>query len=86
MRLINLMTSIKKIVKNNKIEIKKIFEKYDKKEKGVLSVKEFIQVFKELGLPEETEKEKDDIDYLLICLDTNKDGELHYKDFESMLE
>ena len=86
MRLINLMTSIKKIVKNNKIEIKKIFEKYDKKEKGVLSVKEFIQVFKELGLQEETEKEKDDIDYLLICLDTNKDGELHYKDFESMLE
>ena len=77
------MSKIKDTIDNNKIDIKIIFKKYDKNNVGKLSIKEFINLFKELNVPELT---IDDIEYLLICLDTNKDGELLYKEFVSLLE
>ena len=83
MRLINLMAKIKDTIDTNKIDIKNLFKKYDKNNVGKLSIKEFINLFKELNVPELT---IDDIEYLLICLDTNKDGELLYKEFVSLLE
>ena len=83
MRLINLMAKIKDTIDTNKIDIKKLFEKYDKNNKGKLSIKEFINLFKELDVQK---LEGKDIEYLLICLDTNKDGELLYKEFVTLLE
>ena len=83
MRLINLMRQIKEEIDTNKIDIKNIFVKYDKNNTGKLSVKEFTNLLNELNVPELTE---DDIDYLLICLDTKKDGKLLYKEFVSLLE
>ena len=77
MRLIHLMSEIKEhINKNNinnemnKIDIKKIFEKYDKNKIGKISIKEFINIFKELNIQEMTE---DDIEYIIISIDVNKD-------------
>ena len=83
MRLINLMTKIKEHIDNNKIEIKKLFEKYDKNNNGFLAIKEFRNLFSELNIEEMTE---DDINYIIICLDVNKDGKLIYKEFVSLLE
>ena len=83
MRLINLMAKIKDTIDTNKIDIKKLFEKYDKNNKGKLSIKEFVNLFKELNVQKLDGK---DIEYLLICLDTNKDGELLYKEFLALLE
>ena len=90
MRLIHLMSEIKEhINKNNinnemnKIDIKKIFEKYDKNKIGKISIKEFINIFKELNIQEMTE---DDIEYIIISIDVNKDGKLPYKEFISLLE
>ena len=67
----------------NKINIKTIFEKYDKNKIGKISIKEFTNIFKELNIPEMTE---DDMEYLIICLDLNKDGKLPYNEFISLLE
>ena len=50
--------------------------------KRKISVKEFKNIFNELNVPE---FKKDDIDYILICLDVNKDGKLPYKEFVSLL-
>ena len=90
MRLIHLMSEIKDhidksnaINDKNKINIKTIFEKYDKNKIGKISIKEFTNIFKELNIPEITE---DDMEYLIICLDLNKDGKLHYNEFISLLE
>ena len=82
MRLINLMSQIKEHIDKNKINLKIMFDKYDKNNKGKISVKEFKNIFNELNVPE---FKKDDIDYLLICLDVNKDGKLPYKEFVSLL-
>ena len=67
----------------NKINIKTIFEKYDKNKIGKISIKEFTNIFKELNIPEMTD---DDMEYLIICLDLNKDGKLPYNEFISLLE
>ena len=67
----------------NKINIKTIFEKYDKNKIGKISIKEFTNIFKELNIQEMTE---DDMEYLIICLDLNKDGKLPYNEFISLLE
>ena len=90
MRLIHLMSEIKDhidksnaINDKNKINIKTIFEKYDKNKIGKISIKEFTNIFKELNIPEMTE---DDMEYLIICLDLNKDGKLPYNEFISLLE
>ena len=83
MRLIGLMTKIKEHIDINKIDVKILFEKYDKKKVGKISIKEFISLFNELNIPEISE---DDIDYIMICLDVNKDGKLPYKEFLSLLE
>ena len=82
MRLINLMSQIKEHIDKNKINLKIMFDKYDKNNKGKISVKEFKNIFNELNVPE---FKKDDIDYILICLDVNKDGKLPYKEFVSLL-
>ena len=90
MRLIHLMSEIKDhidksnaINDKNKINIKTIFEKYDKNKIGKISIKEFTNIFKELNIPEMTD---DDMEYLIICLDLNKDGKLPYNEFISLLE
>ena len=90
MRLIHLMSEIKDhidksnaINDKNKINIKTIFEKYDKNKIGKISIKEFTNIFKELNIPEMTE---DNMEYLIICLDLNKDGKLPYNEFISLLE
>ena len=67
----------------NKINIKTIFEKYDKNKIGKISIKEFTNIFKELNIPEMTD---DDMEYLIICLDLNKDGKLPYNEFIYLLE
>ena len=77
------MTKIKEHIDINKIDVKILFEKYDKKKVGKISIKEFISLFNELNIPEISE---DDIDYIMICLDVNKDGKLPYKEFLSLLE
>jgi len=82
MRLINLMSQIKETIDNNKIDLKIMFDKYDKNKIGKISINEFTNIFKELKVPE---IEKEDIDYMLICLDVNKDGKLPYKEFISLL-
>ena len=82
MRLINLMSQIKEHIDNNKIDLKIMFDKYDKNKIGKISINEFTNIFKELKVPE---IEKEDIDYMLICLDVNKDGKLPYKEFISLL-
>jgi len=90
MRLIHLMSEIKDHIDNsnaindkNKINIKTIFEKYDKNKIGKISIKEFTNIFKELNIPEMTD---DDMEYLIICLDLNKDGKLPYNEFIYLLE
>ena len=90
MRLIHLMSEIKDhidksnaINDKNKINIKTIFEKYDKNKIGKISIKEFTNIFKELNIPEMTD---DDMEYLIICLDLNKDGKLPYNEFIYLLE
>ena len=68
---------------NNKIEIKKIFEKSDKNKIGFLSCKEVRNILTGLNIPDMTEE---DIDYIIISLDIEKNGQLVYKGFVSLLE
>ena len=90
MRLINLMSKIKEFIdnnnsssNNNKIEIKKIFEKSDKNKIGFLSCKEVRNILTGLNIPDMIEE---DIDYIIISLDIEKNGQLAYKGFVSLLE
>ena len=85
MRLIKLMAKIKEHIDTNKdkIDIKIMIEKFDKNKTGKISIKQFINIFKELKVPN---MEEEDIDYIIICLDVNKDGKLPYKEFVSLLE
>ena len=68
---------------DNKNEIKKLFEKSDKNKIGFLSCKEVRNILTGLNIPDMTEE---DIDYIIISLDIEKNGQLVYRGFVSLLE
>ena len=82
-RLIYLISSIKECINKNKFDIKKFFEKYDKNKTGKILIKDLLKLFTELNMEEISEEDKE---YLIICLDINRDGNIPYKELVSLLE
>ena len=82
MRLLNLLSSIKQEIIKNNINLEELFNQLDKKKNGKLSFNEFKKLFKNLNIEDIKEE---DITYIMIYLDTNKDGNLQYKEFLNLL-
>ena len=82
MRLLNLLSLIKQEIIKNDINLEELFNQLDKKKNGKLSFNEFKKLFKNLNIEDIKEE---DITYIMIYLDTNKDGNLQYKEFLNLL-
>ena len=82
MRLLELLSIIKKQLEDQNYDIKDFFKRLDKNKNGVLSFKEFKKLFTNLQLEDISE---DDIIHIISYLDTNEDGKLQYKEFLNLM-
>ena len=82
MRLLNLLSLIKQEIIKNNINLDELFNQLDKKKNGKLSFNEFKKLFDKLIIENINEE---DIAYIMIHLDTDKDGNLQYKEFLNLL-
>ena len=82
MKLLELLSTIKEQIIENKIDLKELFKQLDKNKNGRLSLKEFKKIFEKLNIEEMNEE---DIIYIISHLDSNKDGKIQYKEFLNLM-